>query len=47
MDILFVANFSPIVSDPEVGRAFYRDALELPLEAVSGDYIAMDGFEGS
>ena len=47
MDILFVAGFSPIVPDPEVGRAFYQDALELPLEAVSGDYIAMDGFEGS
>ena len=47
MDILFVAGFSPIVPNPEVGRAFYRDALELPLEVVSGDYIAMGGFEGA
>ena len=47
MDILFVAGFSPIVSDPATGRAFYKDALGLPLAVVEGDYIAMDGFEGS
>ena len=47
MDILFVAGFSPIVADPDTGRSFYRDALGLPFDIVSGDYIAMDGFEGT
>ena len=47
MDILFVAGFSPIVPDPAAGRSFYRDALGLPLREVEGDYIAVDGFEGS
>ena len=47
MDILFVAGFSPIVTDPTAGRAFYRDTLGLPLEVVTGDYIAVDGFEGT
>ena len=42
-----MAGFSPIVSDPATGRAFYKDALGLPLAVVEGDYIAMDGFEGS
>ena len=47
MDILFVAGFSPIVPDPTAGRSFYKDALGLPLREVEGDYIAVDGFEGS
>lgn len=47
MDILFVAGFSPIVADPGAGRSFYKDTLGLPLEVVSGDYIAVDGFDGS
>ena len=41
MDILFVAGFSPIVSDPATGRAFYKDALGLPLAVVEGDHIAI------
>ncbi len=46
MDILFVAGFAPIVPDPSTAVAFYRDALGLPLETVSGDYVAADGFGG-
>ena len=47
MEILFVAGFSPIVPDPIAGRTFYQEALGLPLKTVEGDYIAVDGFEGS
>ncbi|MFV2038826.1 MAG: VOC family protein [Acidimicrobiales bacterium] len=47
MDILFVAGFSPIVVDPVAGRSFYKETLGLPLEPVSGDYMAVDGFEGT
>ena len=47
MDILFVAGFSPIVADPAAASAFYKDDLGLPLETVQGDYIAVDGFEGT
>lgn len=46
MDILFVAGFAPIVAEPSVALTFYRDALGLPLETVSGDYVAVDGFGG-
>lgn len=42
-----MAGFSPIVADPSSAVAFYRDALGLPLEVVSGDYVAVDGFEGT
>lgn len=47
MEILFVAGFSPIAADPNVARTFYRDTLGLPLEVVSGDYLAVDGFGGT
>ena len=47
MDVLFVAGFSPIVADPAAASAFSRDDLGLPLETVQGDYIAVDGFEGT
>ena len=47
MDILFVAGFAPIVADPAAGRALYKDLLGLPLEVVSGDYLAVDGFGGT
>lgn len=47
MDILFVAGFAPIAPDPGASRAFYADVLNLPLEVVSGDYLAVDGFEGT
>ena len=44
MNVLFVAGFSPIVSDPTVAATFYRDDLGLPLETVQGDYIAVDNW---
>lgn len=47
MDVLFVAGFAPIVTDPAVGIAFYRDTLGLPLETIAGDYVAADGFGGT
>jgi len=47
MEILFVAGFAPIVPIPAEGAAFYRDTLGLPLKTVSGDYIAVEEFEGS
>lgn len=46
MDIVFVAGFAPISPDPQAAASFYRDTLGLPLETVSGDYVAMDGFDG-
>lgn len=47
MNVLFVAGFSPIVPDPAAAAVFYRDDLQLPLETVAGDYLAVDGFDGS
>jgi catechol 2,3-dioxygenase-like lactoylglutathione lyase family enzyme len=47
MEILFVAGFAPIVGDPKAGRAFYKETLGLPLEVVSDDYLAVDGFGGT
>lgn len=47
MEILFVSGVSPIVPDPVAAKAFYQEALCLPLETVSGEYIAADGFEGT
>lgn len=46
MDIVFVAGFAAISSDPSAANAFYRDTLGLPLETVNGDYVAVDGFGG-
>ena len=47
MNVLFVAGFSPIVADPGGAATFYRDDLGLPLETVSGDYIAVDNWGDS
>ena len=47
MKILFVAGFAPIVPNPVDGASFYKDTLGLPLEVVSGDYLAVDGFGGT
>ena len=47
MNVLFVAGFAAIVSDPAANRTFYRDGLGLPLEELSPDYLAVDGFEGT
>jgi catechol 2,3-dioxygenase-like lactoylglutathione lyase family enzyme len=47
MEILFVASFAPVVPDPKAAHAFYLDALGLPLQAVAGDYVAVEGFGGT
>ncbi len=46
MEILFVAGFAPISLDVEAGKSLYRDMLGLPLEGVSGDYLATEAMEG-
>lgn len=47
MQILFVAGFATIAPDPTSARRFYVDTLGLPLAPVTGDYVAVDGFEGT
>jgi catechol 2,3-dioxygenase-like lactoylglutathione lyase family enzyme len=47
MQVLFVSGVGLIVSDPTEAGAFYKDTLGLPLETVQGDYLAVDGFEGT
>ena len=37
LKVLFVAGFGPIVRDPQASKAFYLDALQLPLEAMPQD----------
>jgi catechol 2,3-dioxygenase-like lactoylglutathione lyase family enzyme len=46
MKVLFVSSFSPIISDPNASRAFYADALGLPLDQSQGDYVFTDSIEG-
>lgn len=46
MDILFVAGFAPITTDPSSSASLYRDQLGLPLQAISEGYVAMEGFDG-
>ena len=48
VDVLFIAGFAPIVSDPASGQRFYHDALGLPLLTNSDnpDYIAMNDIGG-
>ena len=44
MEILFVAGFSPIVTDMDASKQLYVDALGLPLE--EGDYPMTEALEG-
>lgn len=48
LKVLFVAGYGPIVREPGVSAAFYRDALGLPLEAMAGDatYLHTSAVEG-
>ena len=46
MDVLFVASVSPIVRDPDAGRAFYGDALGLSFEGGEGDYVFTERLAG-
>lgn len=45
MKVLFVAGFGPIVSDMPATRAFYGDALGLPLEG-DASYLSTQGLDG-
>jgi len=47
MDVQFVASVAPIVRDPQVALAFYRDALGLALEGEEGDYRFTHRLEGT
>jgi catechol 2,3-dioxygenase-like lactoylglutathione lyase family enzyme len=47
MEILFVAGFSPIAVDPGPSTTFYRDHIGMPLEPVTGDYVAVDNYPGA
>lgn len=48
VDVLFVAGFGPVVSDPQASMALYRDTIGLPLEAMpgNGDYVHTDKLKG-
>jgi len=46
MEVLFVAGFSPIVSDRHISREFYAGALHLPLDHEEGEYVFADTLSG-
>ena len=48
VQVKFVAGFGPIVRDPPVSGAFYRDTLHLPLTAMHGDetYLHCEALDG-
>ncbi len=48
LKVMFVAGFGPIVRDPAVSRALYKDTLGLPLEAMPDDetYLHAEGIAG-
>ena len=48
LKVLFVAGFGPLVRDPRASKAFYLDALGLPLEAMphDPDYLHGEKIEG-
>ena len=46
MEVMFVAGFSPIVSDRQVSREFYAGALDLPLDHEEGEYVFADTLSG-
>lgn len=46
MQIVFVADFAPIVADPAASRAFYEGALGLTFEGGSPDYPFTDTLGG-
>ena len=46
MRVLFVAGFSPIVADRSASRAFYANALDLPLDREDGEYVFSETLAG-
>jgi catechol 2,3-dioxygenase-like lactoylglutathione lyase family enzyme len=47
MKILFVATFSPIVSNPAVSQAFYAKDLGLTFDHQQGDYVFTEKLAGA
>jgi catechol 2,3-dioxygenase-like lactoylglutathione lyase family enzyme len=47
MKILFIASFSPIVSDPAVARRFYADGIGVAFEHAQGDYVFTEKLSGA
>jgi catechol 2,3-dioxygenase-like lactoylglutathione lyase family enzyme len=47
MKILFIAGFSPIVSDPSASQDFYLGGLGLALEQRQGDYVFSEKLPGA
>lgn len=47
MNIVAIAGMATITKDPKASAKLYRDILELPLQEMGGDYIAMNGFDGA
>lgn len=43
LKVLFVAGFGPLVRDPQASKAFYVDALGLPLQAMPDDPLYFHG----
>jgi catechol 2,3-dioxygenase-like lactoylglutathione lyase family enzyme len=46
MEVLFVAGFTPIVTDPTTSAMLYRDALGLPLDGEVGGYLSTEQLDG-
>ncbi len=47
IDVLFIAGFGPIVSDPAASRKFYCEALGLPFKKEADGYLYTDGLDGA
>lgn len=46
MNVLFIAGFGPVVPDVDVARAYYADALGLPLEG-NAEYLHTSRVDGA
>ena len=46
IDVLFVAGFGPIVSEPAASRRFYSEALGLSFKEETNGYLHTDGLDG-
>src|SRR5690348_5019661 len=46
MNILFVAGYGPIITDPQESTTFYRDSLGISFQAEEGGYFHTEALEG-
>jgi catechol 2,3-dioxygenase-like lactoylglutathione lyase family enzyme len=46
VDVLFMASFSPIVTDVAAGRRFFGDTIGLRFEGSEGDYVFTSQLDG-